>query len=451
MRIVEAYRDDIADFRARLTKRRLATAGLIVVLVAAGLLGFKAYRYATQTNVTAYFANTNGLYVGDNVKIMGVDVGKIDQIKPDGDKMKVKFHVRGKHRLPADVKAAILSPTLVSARFIQLAPVSADGPQLESGAVIPIDRTAVPVEWDDFRKQLEQLSTMLGGAGDDSRSGKPGPLARVVTSSADALSNKGTTIGDTITAMTRAMTAVNDGRRDMFATIRNLQLLVTALAASDQQMAQFNTSMADVTSALTNSPDELAAALTSLSVMMPEVTRFVGENRDKLSGSVARLSTVVKSLQSVQPDIEQLLHVGPNAFQNFNNIYQPAQGTLTGALTVTQFQNPLQFICGAIQSASGEGAAASARRCAEYVGPVLKNLAFNYPPVGINPIAGVQARPDQIDYSQSYLRPPTGMKGTSVPGVFVPANPAARIVRGGTGLRGLMGTDGLKAPGRGPR
>ena len=311
MRIVEAYRDDIADFRARLTKRRLATAGLIVVLVAAGLLGFKAYRYATQTNVTAYFANTNGLYVGDNVKIMGVDVGKIDQIKPDGDKMKVKFHVRGKHRLPADVRP-LSSRRRWSAHASSSSPRERRRPAVGVGCGHPDRPDRGAGRMGRLPQTARTAVTMLGGAGDDShRWQKPGPLARVVTSSADALSNKGTTIGDTITAMTRAMTAVNDGRRDMFATIRNLQLLVTALAASDQQMAQFNTSMADVTSALTNSPDELAAALTSLSVMMPEVTRFVGENRDKLSGSVARLSTVVKSLQSVQPDIEQLLHVGP--------------------------------------------------------------------------------------------------------------------------------------------
>ena len=57
--------------------------------------------------------------------------------------------------------------------------------------------------------------------------------------------------------------------------------------------------------------------------------------------------------------------------------------------------------------------------------------------MGINPIAGVQARPDQIDYSQSYLRPPTGMKGTSVPGVLRPREPpplalsvAARVCAG---------------------
>ena len=34
------------------------------------------------------------------------------------------------------------------------------------------------------------------------------------------------------------------------------------------------------------------------------------------------------------------------------NIYQPAQGTLTGAAAVNNFANPITFICGAIQAAS---------------------------------------------------------------------------------------------------
>ena len=63
--------------------------------------------------------------------------------------------------VPADVRAAILSPSLVSARAIQLVPAYSGGPKLAAGATIPQDRTAVPVEWDDFRQQLEKLTDSL--------------------------------------------------------------------------------------------------------------------------------------------------------------------------------------------------------------------------------------------------------------------------------------------------
>ncbi|MDF3312675.1 MlaD family protein [Rhodococcus sp. T2V] len=74
-------------------KRRIAVLSLVAVLVAVGLgLGWRAYDRVTTTAVVAYFDNTNGLYVGDKVKVLGVDVGEIDAIDPDGDRMKVSFH-----------------------------------------------------------------------------------------------------------------------------------------------------------------------------------------------------------------------------------------------------------------------------------------------------------------------------------------------------------------------
>ncbi|MCK0517364.1 MCE family protein [Williamsia sp. DF01-3] len=415
-------------------RRALLAASTIVILCAAALLGWHVYSKATTTTVTAYFANTNGLYAGDTVKIMGVEVGKVGSITAAGDKMKVELRVDSSHPVPGDAKAVILSPTLVSARSIQLAPAYTGGPKMKSGDNIPIERTAVPVEWDDFRAQLEQLTSALS----DTTNNPDGPLGEFVDSAASALDDRGNQINDTLGSLSKATTTLSDGRDDLFATVRNLQVFVSALATSDQQMAQFNQDLASVTSVLSNSDNELGNAMNSVNEVLGELEKFVADNRDQLSTSVERLSRVTTSLQQSQPDIEQLLHVGPTAFSNFYNIYQPAQGTLTGALAVTQFQNPIQFICGAIQAASGEGAEVSAQRCAQHLGPVLKNLQFNYPPVGINPIKGVQLRPEQIDYSEAGLKPPAGQTNTSVPGVFEPADTPRSQVQGGSGLRGLM-------------
>ncbi len=111
-----------------------------------------------RTNVVGYFDNSNGIFVGDDVRILGVPVGKIDKIEPQPDRVKITFWYDSKYKVPADAKAVILSPTLVTARAIQLTPAYTGGPVMADDAVIPQDRTAVPVEWDDFRQQLEKLT-----------------------------------------------------------------------------------------------------------------------------------------------------------------------------------------------------------------------------------------------------------------------------------------------------
>ena len=56
-------------------------------------------------------------------------VGKIDKIEPQPQRAKITFWVDGKYQVPADVKAVILSPTLVTARAIQLTPAYTGGPR----------------------------------------------------------------------------------------------------------------------------------------------------------------------------------------------------------------------------------------------------------------------------------------------------------------------------------
>ena len=111
--------------------------------------------------VVAYFDNSNGIFAGDDVRILGVPVGKIDKIEPQPQRAKISFWFDRKYKVPADAKAAILSPHLVTGRAIQLTPPYTGGPTMADGAVIPQDRTAVPVEWDDLRHNLQRLTELL--------------------------------------------------------------------------------------------------------------------------------------------------------------------------------------------------------------------------------------------------------------------------------------------------
>ena len=112
--------------------------------------------------MVAYFPAANALYSGDRVEIMGVRVGSVDEIEPAGDKMKVTFHYANKYKVPANASAVILNPTLVASRNIQLEPPYKDGPVLADNAVIPIERTQVPTEWDQLRGSVANIISKLG-------------------------------------------------------------------------------------------------------------------------------------------------------------------------------------------------------------------------------------------------------------------------------------------------
>ena len=402
--------------------RLLTALTLIATLVVAASMVLTGWHTKRNTFV-AYFANTNGLYTGDEVRILGVAVGTVESIDPQPTAAKVTFSVAARHPVPADVRAAILSPSLVSARAIQLVPAYSGGPTLQSGQTIPQERTAVPVEWDDFRVQLEKLTDSLQPSTPDG----PSPLGQFINTAADNLRGQGDTARETVIKLSQAASALGDHATDIFSTVRNLQLLVSALSSSSNLLAEANINLADISGALSNDPGEISDAIAGLDGAVGDLREFVSENRDGIGATVDHLASITAALNDSRGDIKQVLHIAPTVFANFTNIYQPAQSAISGILAPVNFANTVQFICSAIEAASRKGYEQSAKLCTQYLAPIIKNRQYNYPPIGGNPFVGASARPDEITYSENRLRPDAAPVATptdpdqGLAGIMLPA------------------------------
>jgi phospholipid/cholesterol/gamma-HCH transport system substrate-binding protein len=412
---------------------KLSRASLIIgalVLVAAlvlGFLGFELYTKLTNNTVVAYFPAANALYNGDRVEIMGVKVGAIDKVEPAGDKMKVTFHYANKYKVPADAQAVILNPTLVASRLIQLEPVYKGGPVLADNAVIPEERTQVPTEYDELRNAVTNVISKLGPTKEQPK----GPFGDVIESFADGLSGKGKQINTTFNDLSRALTALNQGRGDFFAVVRSLALFVNALHADDQKFVALNRNIAQFTNSLTGSDRDLANALQETQGLLEAVRPFFAKNREVFAHDVKNLADTTNTL--VQPEtldgLETVLHVLPTAGSNALEIYHPAQGAIIGQpislLGAQGTANPMQLICSAIQAGSRLGYQQSAELCAQYLAPILDAIKFNYPPFGLNLFSTAATLPKEVAYSEDRLHPPNGYKDTTVPGIWVPDTPTS--------------------------
>jgi phospholipid/cholesterol/gamma-HCH transport system substrate-binding protein len=376
---------------------------IAIIIVGAALLAVTGSRWtsSTKTTAVAYFANSNGIYVGDEVRILGVTVGSIDKIEPQPNAAKITFSFDSQYPVPADARAAILSPSLVTARAMQLVPAYTGGPKLTDESVIPLERTAVPVEWDDFRAQLEKLTDSL----QPSNPGGTNALGDLVNTAAANLRGEGATARDTLIKLSQAMSALGDHSTDIFSTVRNVQLLVSGLRSSSDLLADFNTNLASLTSVLSNSPDEVTNAAKGLDGAVADLRAFVADNREPLGTTVDRLGSVTTALNDTRDELKQILHEAPTAFVDYTNMYQPAQGALTGTLAVGNFANPVQFVCAAIEAASRRGFQESSKLCTQYLAPIFKNRQYNFPPIGLNPFVSAAARPNEITYSEDRLRP----------------------------------------------
>ena len=413
---------------------RLVLAVLLPVTLLAGLgVGIRsAVTKSNRTHIVAYFDNSNGLYRGDEVRILGVQVGRIDRIDAEPRRVKVSFSVDAKYKVPADAKAVIVSPQLVTSRAIQLTPAYTGGPEMADGTVIPQDRTAVPLEWDDLREQLEKLTAAL----QPTEPGGVSTLGAFVNTAADNLRGEGANIRDTILKLSKALSALGDHSDDIFSTVKNLSVVVAALEDSSGLLSELNQNLASVSGLLTNTPGAVGEAIKELSAVVGDTTRFIAENREAMGVTTDKVASISTAVNDSLGDVEQSLHMFPNTLQNFVNIYQPTQQGITGALTMQNFANPISFLCGGIQAASRLNAEQSAKLCVQYLAPIIKNRQYNFFPLGANYVVGQSARPNELTYSEDWLRPD---HVPQVPVAPVPADVA--LPAEGTPVTGAVRTD----------
>lgn len=324
---------------------------LVVAAAVGAVLVLTGVAVAEQTgtnHVSAYFRNTAGLYEGDRVMILGVEVGSIDKITPEGDQVRVDMSYDNDYPVPADAGAVIVAPTLVTGRYVQFAPVYTGGPVLEDGDSVSLDRTASPVEFDEVKEQVVTLSRDVGATPEDPE----GSLAGFVSTTAQTLDGNGQTMHDSLARLSDAVHTLDQGGPDLFTTVENLQAVTTALADNDRRIAGFTGELADLSSFLNDNRTELDAALTSMSTTFDEVTTFIADNRELLKNDVGKLNTITGLLVDREDALASILHSGPTALSNFYNIYDEKSASLTGALAIPDVPDPKSLICALLTTAN---------------------------------------------------------------------------------------------------
>jgi virulence factor Mce-like protein len=437
---------------SRIPRARLAATAAValVVLLLAGVAVVVRNTVFGPRTITAYFTTTTAIYPSDEVRVSGVKVGNIKSIQPQGTQAKMTLEVDRDVPIPADAKAIIVAPNLVSARYVQLSPAYRDsGPVMRDGAVIPVERTAVPVEWDEIKTQLMRLATDLGP-----KSGVSGTsVGRFIDSAANALDGgNGDKLRQTLGQLSGVARILANGSGNIVDIIKNLQTFVGALRDSNVQIVHFNDRLATLTSVVNDSKSDLDAALTDLSTAVGEVQRFISGTRNQTSEQIARLADVTQNLVDHHMALENILHGAPNALGNFFNDYNADTGTIVGGFGLMNMANPtwggqvLLGVPGCTQIGAVENVTAveSGKLCSLFIGPGLRLTNYNNSPIPLNPFIAKSIDPGRVLYTEPRLAP-----GGEGPKPAAPEIPPA--ISAYTGLPGdPVGPPGSVPPGRIP-
>ncbi|GLY93898.1 MCE family protein [Actinoplanes sp. NBRC 103695] len=305
---------------------RLLAALLAVLIVFTGSLAWLVMRDFGTKRIVAYFSEAVGVYAGSAVRVLGVPVGTITSVKPQGTRVRVGITIDRGIEVPAGALAVVVAPSVVSDRYVQLSPPYTGGTKMANGDEIPADRTATPVELDQLYESLNRLATALGPDG----ANRDGALSDLLDTGAANLDGNGKALGNSIADLGKATRTLSGSQADLFGTIANLERFTAMLRDSDKQVRTAETQLRDVAGFLADDREELAAALNELATALIQVRDFIKDNRALLKANVDKLAPITETLLSQRASLEEALDVAPLALTNVMGAYNPKTGSFEG-------------------------------------------------------------------------------------------------------------------------
>jgi virulence factor Mce-like protein len=319
--------------------RALAVATAVILLAAT----FFVVRGDDEVRtVTAHFPRAVSVYEGSEVRILGVKVGRVTAVVPEGNSVRVEMEYDAEEKVPADAKAAVITPTLVADRFVQLTPAYTGGPVMDDGADIPLPDSGVPVELDRIYSSLRDLSEALGPNGVNS----DGTLDHLLRAGARNLEGEGRLGNQMIRDLSAAAATFGRGSGDLFGTVTELAKFTEVLGNNDRLVRAFMKDLAGVSSTPADERVELQRALAAVARSVGTVESFVRNNRTALVTDLEKLTRVMKTINSERDSLDTALRVGPLALGNLAVAFNTQTGSIGSRIGLQgTFGNPDGLLC----------------------------------------------------------------------------------------------------------
>lgn len=289
---------------------RTFAAFIIAVLTASAL--FLVMRPAGSITVYADFTQADGMFVGSNVAVLGVNLGKVERLETRGDHVRLELSLPADTKIPAGAEAWVMSPNVVSDQYIELTPPYRGGATLTDGAVIPVERTHSPIKWDKLVKSVNELLVTFGPEGANS----DGSLGRVIGNAAKMLDGRGKDVRDAIRDISQASDVVNGEMPNVESLLKSLDVLVRVLADNKSTVDSLTSSVDAVAGEFAEQEGNIADAITSLSSVMDEVGRLVKKHGKSMTANVKGLAGVSVELARHQRQLVEIVDTFPLGAEN---------------------------------------------------------------------------------------------------------------------------------------
>lgn len=324
------------------TRHILRSVGALVAVTAVLLTsGCGVVGGADKMTVKAYLADSAGLFVGNDVGILGVTVGEITAIEPEGDKVLVTMEIDGDQPVPADAGAVVVARSVATDRYVELTPVFHEGDdKMADDATIPLEKTQTPVDFDQVLASLNEFATGIGGNKKTTKA-----VQRFIDAGTRALQGRGPLLNQTIHSLADGVDGIASQREDVAATLKSLDVLLTTIANNESTARAFIQQVSRASKLLADERENFRQALRSLDSAVTTVAKFAVDNRQAIVDNVNGSTRLMKTVLSKQERLAEILRVMPLALQNLRMIQGDRLPVRINPLILDPLGGVLQTVC----------------------------------------------------------------------------------------------------------
>jgi len=297
-----------------------AAVAALLVLGGVGLVRANTNGDEDKYHITAYFTKAIGLFENSDVDILGVPVGKVLEVVPEGTQVRVEMELDSQYKIAKSKEtfAQIVPISVISDRYVQLGPVyEGEGEYLQDGDVLETEVTQIPAELDDVFKQLKKLLDAI----EPGRNGEPGALGDLIVQLNRTLDDRERDLQGTLLHGAELTGTLADAQEDLNGLLINLDSLFSRLATRADSMGELNQNFALVMTALAESRSDLEGTLANLSKMTGEVGRVATRHGDRLGRDLALAAKVTSTVVDNAASVEESLTWLPVLGEGLTNAY----------------------------------------------------------------------------------------------------------------------------------
>lgn len=280
--------------RNRLTVGAVGIAVVVALVVAA--FSYDRIPFIKGTSdYSAYFAEAGGIKSGSDVRVSGLSVGRVSDVRLEGTKVVVDFTVRKGVELGDRTEAAIKTETVLGNKMLEITP-RGDG---ELSGVIPLERTTSPY---DLPTALGDLTTTISALDTTA-------LSSALTTLAQTFKDTPPELRSALESVARFSDTLNTRDRQLRDLLADANKVTAVLGKRSDQIASLVINTNALLSEVLSQRDSVDALMTNITAVSQQISGLVEDNRSQLKPAVDKLNGVLTILDNRKAELRRVLYL----------------------------------------------------------------------------------------------------------------------------------------------